>query len=62
MAGGYNKCIAVDSVNQLYENHVTKSLPSMLSIRYSFPLVEFNDGKIVIAICGHNGNSLINEC
>ena len=39
-------------MNQIYENHKVKHLPSMKLARYGFPLVEFNDGGIIIAISG----------
>ena len=46
----------------LYENHEIKSLPSMKLKRWSFPLVEFNNGKMIIAVCGFNEGSEMSEC
>ena len=52
VAGGYDGKGGTKPVYQINENHSWITLPSMKYSRYGFPLVEFNDGGTIVAICG----------
>ena len=63
VAGGYDgKGIGTKPVYQINENHSWITLPSMKYSRYGFPLVEFNDGGTIVAICGYDGKDNLNNC
>ena len=63
VAGGYDrKCSGTKQVYQINENHSWLTLPSMKYSRYGFPLVEFNDGETIVAICGCDNDNHLNNC